>query len=190
MEDKGAMNYTPEQYAAKLDAAIKKLESGDLIQAAVSSAHAEMAVRIFEEGKRGTGAKIGKYNTTTPLYISPISSPKKKITLRGKYGKTKFKNGKPHVTGYFKSYASFRNTIGRQTAFVDLNLSGEMQRDFAGSLTKLGPWRYQSGFKRNENTLKFQGLYLKYGADVFKTSKEEKDLLTKSIYRSLVDLLK
>ncbi len=49
------------------------------------------------------------------------------IKPEGKFGQTKFKNGKPHKTKYLKGgYAELRDLTGRQSEKVDLNFSGSL----------------------------------------------------------------
>lgn len=81
------------------------------------------------EGKALDGTLIGSYNSTNELYVNPAKSPKV-FPPRGKNGELKFKNGKPHKTGYFPSYRDFRKTIGRKTGIVNLQLSGKMFEDW------------------------------------------------------------
>lgn len=147
----------------------------------VATIHADQMVRIFQEGERQSGGKIGAYNTTKPLYVNPKLVPKK-FAPKGKDGEVKFKNGKPHKTGYFNNYKDFRQSQNRQVGFVDLKLSGQLQSDITNSLQKQGD-TWIAGTKNPANTAKLEGAIDKYGADVFKLSKEEReklvDILTK-----------
>ena len=55
--------------------------------------------------------------------------------LAGKTGETKFKNGKPHVSGYFGNFLEFKEAIGRNedVKTVDLFLTGELHRHWANN---------------------------------------------------------
>lgn len=162
------------------DAQRKKLTELDKAFArTVATVHAQQMVRIFQEGERGSGGKIGAYNNNKPLYVNPKLVPKK-FPLKGKSGKAKFKNGRAHKTGYFPNYAAFRKSQGRQTAFVDLKLSGQFQSDFASSLQKQGD-TWITGTKNPHNTDKLNGAIDKYGVDVFKVSTNERKLLVDTL---------
>jgi hypothetical protein len=142
---------------------------------AVSDVHALQTQRIFVSGKNSQDANIGSYNTSNPLYVNPKYAPKK-FPTRGKNGATRFKNGKPHKTGYFTSYSSFRQNQGRQTATVDLRLSGALFRDYASSLIRIDN-KWYSGVKNKDNADKLKGAIDKYGATVFKLTPTELKLL-------------
>jgi hypothetical protein len=142
---------------------------------AVADVHALQTQRIFVEGQNSGNAGIGRYNTTNPLYVNPNNAPKK-FPTKGKTGKSRFKNGQPHKTGYFKSYSSFRQAQGRQTAVVDLRLSGALFRDYASSLLRIDN-KWITGVKNKDNGGKIRGAINKYGATVFKLSDNERKIL-------------
>lgn len=167
---------TTQDFVNKLDRQLKGIER--VFELAAASTHALMTQRIFVDGESETG-KIGQYDSSKPLYVSPKKSPKK-FPLKGKGGKTKFKNGNSHKTGYFSSYKSFRSAIGRQTSYVDLRLSGNLQRDFGSKLQKQGAFLV-AGVKRKENVGKLRGIRKKYGPNVFKLQGSEKENLRKTI---------
>lgn len=164
---------TTSQLIAKLKADVKLLKEKPLALAA-ASVHSMVAQRIFEKGQNAGDTKIGDYNNSNEIYVNPKSSPKK-FSTKGKDGKTKFKNGKPHKTGYFKSYKSFRTAIGRQTAFIDLKLSGLLSKDFSNSLQKSGQV-WISGVKNKANVGKVEGAEDRYN-NIFKLSKKERSEL-------------
>ena len=155
------------------------------LEIAARDTMAMQAGRIFVEGKDSADSSIGKYSTK-PLYLNPKKSPKK-FAVKGKTGKSKFKNGKPHQTRYFADgYKGFRNTIGRQTKFVDLSLVGDLQSDFANSPfigtllpknimpIKVNNLEYITALKRKVNKEKRMGLEEKYGP-IFQLSQAEKN---------------
>lgn len=161
--------------------------------------------RIFNKGLLSSGDKIGKYNTTEPLYVNPKTSAGKKFTPEGKpievVVKKKIKKlrsfnktlqidkttGRKTIladrkTKWFPSYAEYRKTIGRQIAFVDLRLSGDFFQDFANSKTtqaakpvKISDTQYNVELKRDINTKKLEGLTDKYGKFANLTKKERAD---------------
>lgn len=165
---------TTEQLIQKIKGQIKDLKQGKPLALAVASVHSMQVKRIFEEGKKSTDSKIGNYNESTSLYVNPNNSPKK-FPTKGKEGKSKFKNGNSHKTGFFKSYKEFRSKIGRQISFVDLKLSGQLQKDYSNSLQRSGTG-WVSGLKNKANVGKVEGAEDKYGSIFNLTNKEKKEL--------------
>jgi len=86
----------------------------------VRDAVSSSAVRIFEKGK-GFSGSIGSYNSTDPVYVALKNSPKKFRVKSGRKGRV------------FKSYKDFRQSIGRNTAFVNLRLSNELYNDYSNT---------------------------------------------------------
>lgn len=160
---------TAAQWAARQRAKLDNISN--CFTQVVVSVHTIQTQRIFVEGKNSNGSNIGAYNSTDPLYVNPNNAPKK-FPTKGKTGKTVFKNGRKHKTGYFTSYKAFRQNQGRQTGTVDLRLSGIMFRDFAASIVRQGNI-WVVGFKNKENVGKFEGAQEKYG-EVFKFTEAER----------------
>ena len=174
------MANSTDDFIVKLKDRLKKLEQNLPLKTAVLSVHSIMVDRIFNKGENANSGKIGKYNSTDELYVNPKFSPKK-FPTKGKTGKTKFKNGNIHKTGFFKSYKDFRSAQGRQTGFVNLNLSGILFRDFAASLTRVNANQYQTGLKNKANIGKLEGNEDRFGNNIFKLTKSEKKELVKII---------
>jgi hypothetical protein len=84
--------------------------------------------RIHNEGRALSGQGIGHYSGK-PLYVNPKHSPRQ-FPTKGKNGQTTFKNGKKHKTAYFNGWKGFRSSIGRETGFVNLQLSGKLLKDW------------------------------------------------------------
>lgn len=164
---------TAKEYIQQQIKKIPALEKAFYI--AVSTAHADQVARVFERGEMPDGGKIGSYDTRKPLYVNPATAPKK-FTPKGKNGESAFQNGKKHKTGYFPSYAAFRRAQGRQTSHVDLKLSGQLQSDYANSLSQTASRTWVAGTKNKANTRKVEGMQDKYG-DIFKLGKKEREKL-------------
>lgn len=167
---------------SQLQAINKHLETVNKpLSRAVVIAHNETMVRVYSRGIKSNNTPIGKYNTTTPIYVNPKDSPVK-FTPRGKppkgrkLGNTKFKSGEPHKSKYFKSYNAYRAAIDRQTPDINLKLRQVLFQDNAAGLVKINANRYQSGVKTIENGKKARGLERMFGIIWPLTDKEEKDL--------------
>lgn len=108
----------------------QKISESSTIVAAKAT-EAVFKKRIFVEGKDSNGALIGDYSVK-PMYINPAAPSLlgvKKSGLKpvGKNGQKKFKNSNPHKTVYLATgYKELRTKTGRQSAKVDLNLSGSL----------------------------------------------------------------
>lgn len=182
------------------------------LEIAAKDTMAMQAQRIFMEGKDSADSSIGKYSTK-PIYINPKNSPKKfatggkgkeKTRIRKTYiavgessgyvertkekyisiSKSKFKNGNPRKSRYFPGgYKEFRDKIGRETRFVNLSLTGDLQSDFANAGTisttlksvkpiKISSLEYVTALKRGINKEKRAGMEKKYGP-IFQLTNEE-----------------
>lgn len=127
---------TTDQFIAKMNKKIEAIEKFDKpLELAVRSVMSLQSKRIFLEGKNSDEGLIGQYGDKE-IYVSPSTYPTlKKFPLKGKSGKTTFKNGSPHKTGYFPDYLSFKKAVGKnkKISTVDLFLTGELHRDWANS---------------------------------------------------------
>lgn len=184
---------TTEEYVKREVAFYKWLQTtGKPFQISVYNVVAAQAKRIFEDGKKSDGTLIGKYDTKSPLYANPVNykGGNKFRPLKGKTGKSKFKNGTQHKTRYFKNYKELRNTLGRRIDKVNLQLNYDLFSDFANSSKgnapkritpkKVNNFEYTMGFSRNINALKREGLEDKYGV-IFNTTKQEKKLFVDTL---------
>lgn len=113
------------------------IEKNIPFQLAVRSVMAMQSKRIFLEGKNSKGGIIGQYGTNS-LYVSEKYRNKTnlpKFPLRGKNGKTKFKNGNYHKSGYFENYLAFKKAVklNKRIGTVDLFLTGTLHRHWANS---------------------------------------------------------
>lgn len=192
-----------EEYIAKQKKVFQQIIEKDIpLEIAARSTAAIQSVRIFVDGKNSQGSLTGHgaYNDNKPLYVNPKTSPGRKFAPAGKpfaFGKTKsgktktvrstsrVQKGsvKPHTTRWFPSYKAYRQTIGRNTTKVDLFLSGDLKSDFSnssanpnspGKAIKVNSHEYVSGFRRDINVKKAEGLAKKYNDPIFSLSSAEK----------------
>ena len=104
---------------------------------------------------------------------------------KGKLGKSEFKNGKQHKTTYYNSYKDFRSKQKRESGFVNLRLTNELQSDFsnvkistsstsvpAARPIKVNAHHYKLEVKDN-NVKKVIRLEKKYGK-IFNLTKKER----------------
>jgi hypothetical protein len=159
---------TTEEYIKRQHAKLEKLKTGVALHIAAQDTHVKMVERIFEQGETAQGNHLG-YNTTDPLYVNPKNSPKN-FPKKGKTGKSKFENGENHKTGYFDSYADFRKAIGKTTSYMNLNLFGVLQNDFAKGVIKLAKSAFASTVTQEANKVKLEKF-----ATYFKLNKEERE---------------
>lgn len=174
------MSLTPNQFADQLREGLRQIQTNNRpLQLAAYSALANMDERIFYKGQDASEGKIGDYNTTTPIYIDPLKSPRK-TPVKGKNGNATFKDGKPHKTSYFESYKAYRDAIGRRTDTVVLDLSSDLRLDMENpqggvpTPERIHVNEYRVSLKRDYNIKKKDGLEKKYGV-IFRHSPGEVD---------------
>lgn len=141
---------------------------------AASTTHATQLDRIFVEGKNSEGGQIGTYNSTKGMYANNDDSPKK-ITPRGKNGERVFMNGKPHVSTYYNSYEDYKAEQGRESNFVNLHLTGQLQSDYRAGFRQVSPAEYIAGVNNRLSADKIKGNEERYGK-IFHLTKEERRL--------------
>lgn len=163
------------------------------LELAVRSVMAEQSKRIFINGLNASNGVIGSYKGGE-IYVSPNANKSlPKFPLKGKYGNAKFKDGSPHKTGYFTSYLSFKEKIGRNKKIktVDLFLTGALQRNWSNAKVLSGAMARRINSNNyvvaltNENYVKTE----RYG-NVFGLSKSEKDVFIKVLNYELNEALK
>lgn len=178
---------TTNEFIGKQEQMWSKIAAGEALEIAAIETHRKMANRIFNEGGAKEG-QIGQYNSTDPIYINPAKSPKK-FTPQGKYGDKVHKNKQPYKTRFFPSYKNFRQTIGRPTDKVNLNLSSNMERDFVTGIKKVNNLTWVSAFKRPENVLKKRGAERHFKKPIFSLTKGERELFIRVMNRETQRIL-
>ena len=176
---------TAQEHKEKLLRAAEKLKTDNMpLKLATYSVVGIQAKRIFTNGYNTDGRQF-QYNSTTPLYLNPSTTfnGAKLGSPIGKTGRSVFESGKkkgqPHKTVYVESYKDYREKIGRESEFVNWELSGDLKLDFenpqSGTPTpiKVSENEYISGLKRSENVKKREGLESRYGR-IFFLSESEK----------------
>lgn len=167
---------TTKQFIKKQEKKLKEItKKGIPLGRAVATVHAMQTKRIFEQGGAVVG-KIGTYNSTDPLYVNPKEAPRS-FPPRGKTGKTAFKSGKAHKTGFFSSYKAFRASQGRETSFVNLRLTSRLFLDFSNGLIKISAVKWTSGVKSLSNADKIAENERRFGRIFDLRVKERKEFL-------------
>ncbi len=88
---------------------------------------------------------------------------------------------------YSKKWAKFRSSIGRQTAHIDLTLSGDLMRNF--TIIPDGTDALGLGFTSDLESKKAIGNEEHYGGAIFEPSDEEQDFIESEINRKVADIL-
>jgi hypothetical protein len=125
--------------------------------------------RIHTEGISVSGSGIGNYNSTDPLYVNPKSSPKK---FKPSGNPEKPKNVKDRKTKYFKSYKAFRQAVGAESSFVNLELTHRLRKDWA--LGKEGN-DWVLGFKSKKEGLIARGNELRFRKRIWGVTQRDRD---------------
>ena len=147
----------------KLKTTIKNIEDGTALKIAVFAINEQRVKRLFEDGKNSAGGKIGSYNATKPVYIDPDQAPRK--------GNQVGKRGEPIKSFYYPSYKDFRKAMGRESEFVNVRLTNELQNDMANANIsktsnaiaspkpiKVSSTKYKVTLKKEINIKKTEGL--------------------------------
>lgn len=177
---------TTDEYINMLSNKIASINVGKAVYKASTDVHTQYLDRIFVKGLNSNNTQIGEYNSKNQLYINDNNSPKT-LSKKGKTGKDTFSSGKKHKTTYFESYRDFRDTIGRESSFVNLNLFGLLLSD----MTKLRVVSdgVEVAITNIESINKYKGAKNKYG-NVFELTKQEKELYTELLTKELTKDLK
>lgn len=123
---------TTEQFIQKQNERIAEIVKNNRpLMKAVYSIVGDQAIRIFQDGKNSNDAKIGSYNSSNPLYVNTSKRAPIKNAPKGKTGQSKFKNGNTHKSTYYNSYKDFRSKQKRESGFVNLRLTNELQSGFS-----------------------------------------------------------
>jgi hypothetical protein len=125
-------NFTTDGYVKKLEKMAKDIDIKPFYEV-TNEIIARQENRIFNKGIGGNGSQLGKYSTR-PTYIS-LSQMPRKVSPKGKFGETKFLNGKIHKSAYFnQGYSEYKKAMGKGNGGnVNLWLSGRFRKGFANS---------------------------------------------------------
>lgn len=107
----------------------------------------------------------------------------KQIFIKGedvKGAKEKYKDG---------SYKKYREKRGRQTAFVDLILEGDLFRDFSTTVAKIGKL-WVTGVKRPINSDKIGGMEKLYGSEKFVMQDKTKLKFVEDVRKKIIQVLR
>lgn len=177
---------TPKEFEESVKKKLAALKTTKLIFPAASKAHNALIERLFDKGVGGDNKDLGEYDST-PAYFSRKQfvkqgafKPQGKKTAKAKQqGQTRRRNQLEAGNSYERKsmylpfgYKQFRAIQGRQVGFVDLQLSGDLRRDFSTKLKVDGEW-LEARVSRKINQDKVSGLSDKYGRDTFHHTKEE-----------------
>lgn len=193
---------TVDDFNKKLTAQIEVISKHVPLGIAAGDTHAMMVERIFDEGKTATGG-IHTYDRTTEIYISTDQSPHK-FTPKGKpsdrakkisatykkrlkefgYTKAESKAILKHKTTYFQSYKAFRQALGFESGFWNLQLFGNLRNDFSTGLKRTDNDTWISFVERPDSmgkTEKFR--------DYFRLNKDERSHFKKVLDFELKKIL-
>lgn len=178
------MAITAKQLVAKFAQVQGIIDTGRIVELGARDSMSQSVVRIFERGQKSDGGSIGKYSTK-PAYFSPKNTPKDT--------NHKGKTGNRIKTGFYKGgYAELRKQQGRESNFVNLRFTNELQSDYANSSVSktsgvlarpnpipAGNNKFVITLNKQINIDKRDGLETKYGK-IFNLTNSEKQLFLDS----------
>lgn len=135
--------------------------------------------RIFNDGEAASGAKIGNYSTE-PAGVSRRQFVKKSTFIGGSGGgdTMQFKGG----------YKEFRQLQGRQTAFVDLRLSGSLENSI--QLVKDGENAILIAITNEAEAKKARGNEKRFSKVIFSLSESEKKTFSEALLSGAEKVIK
>lgn len=181
---------TQEEFSKKLAAKISSLKVTDILYEVTTIAHSDMGDRLFTNGIMGNGNKIGTYSTK-PMYANKATFKNTgPFKPQGKNDKKRvFKNKQPRKSMYLPNgYKQLKQIQGYESAFVNLTYSADLRRDFDTHLVVDGQ-RVVVKLTRVLNQLKAEGLTKKYGATLFRHTKQEVEFIKKEVTARIKEAL-
>ena len=135
--------------------------------------------RIFNDGEAASGAKIGNYSMK-PAGFSRRQFVKKSIFIGGSDGgdTMQFKGG----------YKEFRQLQGRQTAFVDLRLSGSLENSI--QLVKDGENAILIAITNEDEAKKARENEKRFSKVIFSLSESEKKTFSEALLSGAEKVIK
>lgn len=130
---------------------------------AVATIHTDINERVFEDGVDANGVKIGEYSENAGWFARPGSRDRK---------------------FYPGGYREFKADIGKESSFVNLELSGNLKMDFSTGLRKVSPLKYQIAVSQQVNAEIIEKMEHKYSTPIFEASEAEQDKLIRLIYEN------
>jgi hypothetical protein len=124
-------NFTTGGYIKKLEKMAKDIDIKPFYEV-TNEIIARQENRIFNKST-GSNGTMPKYSTK-PTYIS-LSQMPRQVAPKGKFGKTKFLNGKIHKSAYFNhGYSEFKKAMDKGgRGHVNLWLTGRFRKGFTNS---------------------------------------------------------
>ncbi|RYD77633.1 MAG: hypothetical protein EOP53_12675 [Sphingobacteriales bacterium] len=118
--------------------------------------------------------RVSSFNMIIPLMEAAFLRSVE--TAHSDMAKRIFEEGGNSAGNKIGSYAAttkkYRKQKNRQIAFVDLKLTGQLQKDFSNTLFIRNPYFIQLGVKNIANAIKVKHLTDRYG-NIFKLTQEE-----------------
>ena len=175
-----------------------KLDKELLTREIAFSMSAVVSDRIQDKGLNSDGQKIGDYSTR-PTVINnedfrktTIPNPipdNKKSSVEFMPIPQPSKNGKKGFYGipFEGGYKQFRSSLGLNSSFVDVTLTGEMMNNFAP--VPVNPESWGIGFTNPEMAKRSDYVEEKYGT-IFELTEDEEETVGKIVDDKLTQLIK
>jgi hypothetical protein len=157
------------------------VDPNKVLRAAVVTLVPEIKRRVQNDGKKSDGSQIGEYSDKT-ITGGPLAARFNEVATKKQIGRRLRAFGD---TNEFYGYKDLRRSLGRQVAFVDLTLTGDMFLAFRAAPS--GPNSYGYGFAGNQFKIA-QYNEERYGT-VFDPSDTENKLTLNTINKESTKLL-
>ena len=145
---------------------------------------AAVAKRVQNDGEKADGSQIGEYSTKT-LAFGKITGKFGSIATKKQMSKRMKAFG--DTDEFYGGYKEFRQSLGLQTDFIDLTLTGAMFGDWIPSPLDDNSWGV--GFK-SADSAKIAGYHEERFGTIFALSKEEEEQAIETLNRIINQILK
>lgn len=165
---------------------LKDLRGDKVTRAAAFNSLAQIANRVQQRGELTAGGKIGggKYSTKELKSFGTAFSFSSIATKRQKKRRADNEDTEDQFDG---GYKEFRESLGRQTAFIDLTLTGDMFRAF--TVVRIGDEGWGIGFVNDLEHKKYTYHRDRFG-EMLMPSKSELELAFKDVQQHVDDVIR
>lgn len=169
----------------KVTSTFDQLKDTDkVLRVAALNTAAIITDRVQQEGKKTDGSQIGKYSEKN-LKFKSITGKFSDIANKKQLKKRLKSHG--DTNEFHGGYKEFRESLGFQTEFIDLTLTGDMFNDFI--VEPVGTNSYEVGF-RGEESSKIAGYHEKRFGPIFQLSTSEVQLIESEIAQKINDIFR
>jgi len=165
---------TVDEFANELEGKLNEIATGKAFFTSAGFLRGNMAKRIFIDGLKTDGTKSqysGKPGVVSTKFLPKKFPDDKFQPIKGKKKKGYF------GTFYEEGYKGYKKAAGRESAFVNLRMTNQLQSDFSSSLDTISPNNLVLKLKNEFNADKRVWLEDRFGIYFEPTEEEVNDFV-------------